>query len=66
MAVLPDRKLEILSYDLRGPEISENVASIEIKDPQHPQNSFCVGFKLVGSDPRDPKSWRYDHTNYYH
>ena len=64
----PDERIEINSFDSRGPEIDSKVASFTIKDPDLPptsKNWYCIGFKFLGGNFSYPKSWKYDHTNYW-
>lgn len=59
-------KVEIFSFDGQGAELPSRVAAIEIKDPVAPpgsKDSYCIGFRLIGSDPLDSNSWVFNHTN---
>ena len=61
-------KIELFNWDSNGPELEDNVASFTIKDPTRPRttrNEYCIGYKFLGGDLKNPSNWSYDHTNYW-
>lgn len=60
--------IEIYDFDSQGAEVDSGVASFTIKDldaPPNSRNQYCIGFKFLGGDPSNPRSWEYGHTDYW-